>query len=387
MKIAIYYPWLYLKSGLERTILETVKKSKHSYTIYTNHYDKKGTFPEFKTLNVIELKRVPVRRNLFSVIVAAKTIMLQKVNLKDFDLLVVHSEGLGDLFLLRNKHKKTVCYCHTPLRPVFDKEYKRLVMEKRHYLKRPLYILLNLIFTHIDRFFWKKYSFIFFNSKETLNRAIAGGLINKNSEYKILHPGINFKHKNPSTIHKNYFLVPGRIMWTKNIELAIESFLFFRNITKCKFKLIIAGQVDQKSKPYLKYLKKLTKKTSSVTFEINPDDTKMTKLYRGCLAALTTSFNEDWGITPLEANSHGKPVIAVKKGGFKESQINNKTGFLVEPDPETIAFKMLELVSKPANTLKMGRYAFNHSQKYHWKYFIDKYDKVLQNINSAQKIR
>lgn len=385
MKIAIYYPWLYLKSGLERTILESVKKSKHDYTIFTNHYDKNGTYPEFKKLNVIELKKIPVRRNLISVIKAALIITFQKVNLKEFDSLIVHSEGLGDLFLIRNRHINSICFCHTPLRPVFDSEYRRLTTIKRSKIMRPLYEIFYTLFTFIDRYLWGKYNYIFFNSKETFRRALKGGLINTKSKFKILHPGINHKSKKPADSYKKYFLVPGRIMWTKNIELALLSYIEFLILSKKnrEFKLIIAGQVDQKSKPYYKDLINLSKNYKTIKFIRNPSDKQMAALYKNCYAGLVTSFNEDWGITPLEANSYGKAVIAVKMGGFKESQINNKTGFLVKPDPQIIAQKMHELAKNKFKTKKMGLNAYINSKKYSWAIFIDKYDKVLQNIISA----
>src|SRR3989344_6680196 len=103
MKIAIYYPWIYLTSGVERVILEIVKRGKHDYTIFTNRYDKKNTYPEFKNLKAVELNRVSIKRDLFPVAKAALTIAFQKINLSGFDVLFVHSDGLGDLVLTRNK--------------------------------------------------------------------------------------------------------------------------------------------------------------------------------------------------------------------------------------------------------------------------------------------
>ena len=40
------------------------------------------------------------------------------------------------------------------------------------------------------------------------------------------------------------------------------------------------------------------------------DETKLAQLYQGCCAFIYTTLDEDFGITPLEANSFGKPVIA-----------------------------------------------------------------------------
>ncbi len=50
MKIAAYYPWIYLKGGAERALLETVTRSRHEWTLYTNHFEPEATFPEFSDL-------------------------------------------------------------------------------------------------------------------------------------------------------------------------------------------------------------------------------------------------------------------------------------------------------------------------------------------------
>lgn len=74
MKMALYYPWVHLRSGVERTILEIVKRSKHKYTIFTNRFDKENTYREFRNFEVIELRRVPVERSIPSVLSAATVI-------------------------------------------------------------------------------------------------------------------------------------------------------------------------------------------------------------------------------------------------------------------------------------------------------------------------
>lgn len=382
MKIALYYPWIYLKSGVERTILETVKRSRHEYTIFTNHYDKNGTYPEFKKLKVIELKRIPVRRNIISTIRASIIIVFQKINLKDFDFFLVHSEGLGDLILFRNNKIPVICFCHTPLRPVFDPEYKTRARGKRSFVRKIIYQLLDFIFQITDMYLWKKYKYIFFNSQESLKRAKVGHLIDKNSKYKVLHPGVDWENIKPTWKFNKYFFVPGRIMWTKNIELAIESFLLFEKQLKDScFKLIIAGQVDKKSAQYFNKLKSISKKSNNITFIENPTDNKMEDLYANCYGVLATSFNEDWGLAPIEANAFGKPVLAVNSGGFKESQINSKTGYLIKNDFMKFASKMLVLAKNKVLTVKLGKGARIHSQTYSWSKFATRFDTFIEDFS------
>lgn len=381
MKIALYYPWIYLKSGVERTILETVKRSRHQYTIFTNHYDKEGTYTEFKDLNVIQLKKIPVRRNIFSTVEAALVILFQKIDLDGFAILIVHSDGLGDLILLRNMQIPVVCFCHTPLRPVFDLEYKKRARAQRTRSRKFLYSIFDLIFKQIDRLFWKRYKYIFFNSKESLNRAMAGKLLNKLSNYQILHPGVDWEKIKPTWKFDKYFFVPGRIMWTKNVELAVKAFKVFNHRNKNSgFRLIIGGQVDNKSKSYLKWLKSLSVKYNNIQFVVNPSDHTIQNLYKNCYAVIVASFNEDWGIVPIEANAHGKAVLALNSGGFKESQINGLTGYLIKNEVSKLAEKMYFLSKNKKQTIKMGRAARKNSKKYNWGKFIEILDSKTNEI-------
>jgi len=387
MKIAIYYPWIYLTSGVERTILEIVTKSKNDYTIFTNHYDRENTNPEFKKLKIFELRKISVKRDLFSVFKAAVIITFQKIDLSGFGALFVHSDGLGDLITIRNGNLPIVCFCHTPLRVVFDEYYRKIAFGKKNILGKFIFYVFAYLFKITDKFLWKRYRYIFFNSQETLRRAREGGLLEKlnTDSYSVLNPGIDLKKIKPTWHYKPYFFLPGRIMWTKNIELGIKSFLIFKdqNFKFKKFKLVIAGQVNDKSRVYFQKLQKLTEGRGDIKFDINPTDEKMRMHYQNSWAVLNTSFNEDWGITLLEAGAFAKPIIAVNKGGPRESQINGKTGFLVKSDKYEFAEKMKYLADNLDKVEKLGRYARKRIKIYDWKKFSQKLDKFFSKLGDS----
>jgi len=74
--------------------------------------------------------------------------------------------------------------------------------------------------------------------------------------------------------------------------------------------------------------------------------------------------------------SYGKPIIAYNSGGPTESIINGKTGFLTQ-NTEEIAEKMEELAANPEKTKKIGLNAKEHSKKYSWNNFVEKFDQIL----------
>src|SRR5258708_24730963 len=73
--VALYHPWVYLRSGIERTFVELLTRSRHHWTIYTHHYEGAATYPELPADRVVELApAVSVRRSLTPLLGAALTI-------------------------------------------------------------------------------------------------------------------------------------------------------------------------------------------------------------------------------------------------------------------------------------------------------------------------
>ena len=125
MKVLCYYPWIYLKSGIERTLIEYALRSRHQVSFATNLFVPKATFPEFSHFRVTQLSaKVSVRRTLAPVATAALKIAITGLQEFDHDLLLVHNDGLADFVLFRNHQKPAVCFCHTPVRiRIFGKNY------------------------------------------------------------------------------------------------------------------------------------------------------------------------------------------------------------------------------------------------------------------------
>jgi glycosyltransferase involved in cell wall biosynthesis len=380
MKIALYYPWIYIKGGIGRTILELKKRSRHNWTIFTSHFDVNSTYPEFKGIEVIELKKVPVERSYSEVLRAAITIFFQKIDLKDYDALWVHSEGLGDLITFRNREKPIICFCHTPLKVVHD-PYARSVYLKNNPFKRPFFILFSFIFNLIDRLAWRNYHHVFCVSQDVKERILKAKLASEQN-LEVIYRGVDTEKIKPTWIYEPYFFHPARIKWWKNVELSVEAFRLFQKQYPqfYNFRLVIAGQVDEGSKRYYQKIIKLSKDDKNIQVIVNPLEGQLNSLYSSCYTVLSTTLNEDWGITVIEAMGYGKPVIAVNQGGPKESIVDKKTGFLVEPTADGFAEAMRTLAEDKNLVQAMGKEAREHSLKYEWSNFISRIDEYIDSL-------
>jgi glycosyltransferase involved in cell wall biosynthesis len=382
MKVALYYPWVYLTSGAERTILQLTAHSRHEWTIFTNRFDKERTFPELATRDVRELAKVPVKRTIGAALWGAWRIVTERLPLERYDALVVVCEGFGDLVLFRNHSVPAVNICLTPLRLSFDKTYRRHCLAERGAAGKIAVSLGALLFRYVDRLAWRRYRRIICISEEVKRRATLGGLA-KPEQIQVAHVGLGFEPGTPSDRFGSFFLLAGRIMWTKNIELGIEAFFEARKESAALsgFRLIIAGMVDRKSEPYLERLRQLAAQDpGAIEFRTRVSDHELSELYRTAYASLFTAFNEDWGIVPLESMAFGKPVVCTNSGGPREYIIDGKNGFLTAPDVKEFAGRIRQLAENPDLCRAMGLEGAATARSFSWQRFTNCIDAAVDEV-------
>jgi glycosyltransferase involved in cell wall biosynthesis len=377
MKLAVYYPWIYLHGGIERSLLELSTRSRHEWTIYTGHYQPERTFPGFAGQRVVRLQPLSVKRTIPHVLGASLRIATQQIPLDGFDAFVVWCDGLGDLATFRNHHLPTFNICSTPLRAVFDPVYAEAARQSRGQAGRLFYRLFESAFRPVDRRAWSHYDGVIATSQEVKRRIVDGKLFRDGARMRLLHPGIDARAVDGVASYQPLLLVPGRIMWTKNLGLAIDAFR--RAELPDPWRLVIAGFVDDKSRDYLRALQTSAKDQPRIEFVENPRDAELRALYRSASAVLFPPLNEDWGIVPLEAMAHGKPVIANASGGPLESVLDGETGWLLRPNAADWAARLSLLAGAGEPLLrKMGQRGREHVAQYDWSRFVRGVDDAFE---------
>ncbi len=125
-----------------------------------------------------------------------------------------------------------------------------------------------------------------------------------------------------------YFLVVSRLVPYKRVDLVIEAF----NELGWPLKIVGTGSEFKKLK---------RKAKENIEFLGNLTEEELIKYYEECRAIIFAGV-EDFGLSLVEAQLLGKPVIAYKKGGALESIIKGKTGEFFEPQVKEALMKVLK---------------------------------------------
>jgi glycosyltransferase involved in cell wall biosynthesis len=130
----------------------------------------------------------------------------------------------------------------------------------------------------------------------------------------IIYPPVDTSRFQPSSVVEDYYLIVSRLIPYKRIDLAVQA------ATRLGLPLKIGGKGRD-----LDRLKAMAGPTVEFLGYV-PDD-QLPNLMARCKAFLFPGF-EDFGITPVQAQAAGRPVIAYGGGGALDTVIPGKTGEL-----------------------------------------------------------
>jgi glycosyltransferase involved in cell wall biosynthesis len=130
-----------------------------------------------------------------------------------------------------------------------------------------------------------------------------------------------------NTFNRNDIAYFGRLKRYKSVDHLLEAFIRLKEV-ESELTLHIIGDGDDK--PRLEGLVKEAGITDSVVFHGFIREEEKAPLLQRMNFVINTSSKEGWGLTVVEANSCGTPVIAADVQGLRDSVVNGKTGLLYE---------------------------------------------------------
>jgi glycosyltransferase involved in cell wall biosynthesis len=136
-------------------------------------------------------------------------------------------------------------------------------------------------------------------------------------------------------------------------------------------KLVIVGEGEQL--PYLKFLAQKLGVDKFVIFTGAIPQVEIPIAYAACDLFVLPSLFESFGISLIEAQAAGKPVVSTRTGGTPEALLDGKTGLLVDvANPKHLGLAIIHILADRNLAVSMGREGHN---------FVKERYNVVQSIS------
>lgn len=295
--------------GAERTFAE-MGACWPQAPIYTLLYDRDGAdaFAD-REVQTSYLQRLGIRQKGFRYLLPLFPRAVERLPVREYDVLVSSSSAFAHGVRPR-PGALHVCYCHTPFRYAWFEQDRAMAETPR--LARPLMKRTLKRIRAWDLEAARRVTHFVANSE--LTRARIAEVYGVESE--VLHPPVavdRFAIGEP----EDYLLFVGQLVRHKRVDVAIEA------AKLAERPIEVVGDGPERPALESRYA------DGRVRFLGSVSDDRLARLYASCLALVVPNV-EEFGIAAVEAQAAGRPVVAVGKGGVRETVVHGETGLLVD---------------------------------------------------------
>lgn len=307
-RVALIHDYLTQFGGAEET-LKAITELYPDAPIYTGIYKTQNT-PEFLKKKTIISAKGFFFETFSKYFTWLMPFVFEGFDLRNYDLII--SDGTAwPKGVLTTPDQLHIAYIHTP--PRFLYGYSVESTKRNAWYFKPAVTIIDHYLRIWDFNAAQRPNFLLANSKEVQRR------IQKfyKRDAKVINPPVEINIPKSDVTEGQYYLAIGRLVAYKNFDLLIKAF------NKTGLNLTIVGTGPEEKK-----LKRASGK--NIKFAGRVSDNEKHKLLRNALGVINIVSNEDFGIVPIEAFAHGKPVLAHKSGGHLETVKENVNGMFIE---------------------------------------------------------
>lgn len=354
MKTALVHYWLTNMRGGEK-VLSAFGEMFPDADIFTHAYIPSNV-PEFAQFKVREsfIAKLPLGRKHPQAYLPLMPTASRSFNFDGYDL-ILSSESGPIKGIRKPKDARHVCYCHTPMRYVWD-------MYEDYYRSAGFggKIAMRLFTPYMRKEDLKSAESV---DAFVANSAFVAERIKRiyGRESKVVHPPVDVEFFSqaggaPEGIPfapKEYYLYVGELNGYKRPDFAVDACL------KMNRNLVVVGAGKMRES-----LQRRVGDRDNVIFCGRASGERLRAIYSNARALLFPGI-EDFGIVPVEAQAAGTPVIARGAGGALETVVSGKTGCFFEEDSVSSlcsAIETFEASSWDADVCRKNTLAFSASR-------------------------
>ena len=321
MSVGLAHDYLLVMRGAERSFAALADEWPRA-PIYTTLYDEAGTDGRFagRDVRVSPLQRLGVRQRGFRTLLPLFPWAVRRLDAREHDVLVTSSSAWAQ-GIHQREDAVQVCYCYTPFRYAWHE--RRTALTEVPFAARPG---LAGLLSALKRWDVRSHRQVTHHVaiSELTRRRIQDAY---GVDSSIVHPPVEVDRFSPGP-GEDFVLVVGELVAHKRVHVALEAARMAGMPAK------VVGDGPERERwaqrfPDAQFLGRL-------------DDAALAALYPRARVFVMPNV-EEFGITAVEAQAAGRPVVANAAGGALETVVDGETGVLVpDADADSLAEALRE---------------------------------------------
>lgn len=310
MKIAIIHDWLVTYAGAEKVLeqmLEVYPDADLFSLVDFIDSDKRG-FIKNKPVKTTFIQKLPMADKKYRNYLPLMPLAIEQLDLSEYDVIISSSHAVAK-GVLTGPNQLHISYVHSPIRYAWDLQHQYLKESnltkglKALFVKWTLHNIRNWDYrtaNGVD---------IFLSNSDFIGKRIWKVYRRKSTT---LYPPVDVSSFTLKEEKQDYYVTASRMVPYKKLDLIVEA---FSKMPDKKLVVIGTGPDFEKVK---------SKATSNIEV-LGYQPFSVLKEHMQNAKAFVFAAEEDFGITPVEAQACGTPIIAFGKGGALETVIDVKS--------------------------------------------------------------
>jgi len=307
MKIAIVHDWLVTYAGAEKVLEEIIKiyPDADLFSVVDFLPSDQRSFIKNKKVKTTFIQNLPLAKKKYRTYLPFMPFAIEQLDLSEYDLIISSSHAVAK-GILTGPDQLHISYVHSPIRYAWDLQFQYL---RESGLNKGLKgVLAKYMLKKIRDWDYRTANSVdyFLSNSNFIGKRI-WKIYRRKSQ--TIYPPVDVSSFSFFKEKEDFYLTASRMVPYKKIDLIVESFANMPDKN-----LVVIGDG-----PDMRKIKSLATKNVQI---LGYQPFGILRSYMQRAKAFVFAAEEDFGITPVEAQACGTPVIAYGKGGALETVID-----------------------------------------------------------------
>lgn len=327
MKVAIVHDWLVTIAGAEKVLAEIINIYPHAdlFSIVDFLSDDQRKALSGKKATTSFIQKLPGASGKYRAYLPLMPFAVEQFDLSGYDLVISSSHAVAK-GVITGPNQLHICYCHSPIRYAWD-------MQSQYLKEAGLEFGIK---SWLARYFLYKIRGWDYRTANGVDHFISNSDYISRRIWKVyrrkattIYPNVAIGDFSLTPSKEGFYLTASRIVPYKRIDLIVKAFTAMPDK-----ELVVIGDGPQ--------LNKVKQAAGPNVKLLGYQDFSVLSDYMQRAKAFVFAAEEDFGITPVEAQACGTPVIAFAKGGALETVKDGETGILYDEQSEEAICKAVD---------------------------------------------